>query len=498
MKIYQIVSTLNFGDAIGNDVIAIKHVIEDMGIKTFICAESISDKIKENGVFSLDRMPKLSDDDIVIYHMGSGAETNSRVASMNCRKIMRYHNITPPEFFDMDDPVASEHCRKGLEDMERVMRGRFNAHVTVSGFNKSCMVEMGYSPESIDVIPIIVPFEDYRKTPDEEMVRKLSDGIVNIVFVGRIAPNKKHEDIIRSFAYYKKYINPKSRLILAGSCNEDGVYYNDLLEYIDVLGVQDVVFPGHISFEELLAIYKTAHVFLCMSEHEGFCVPLLEAMTFDVPIIAYDSCAVPETMGGSGIVTDSKEPAFVARIIDRLVKDNDLRSKVIGAQQERLKRFDYETIKKEFQEYLRRFMEKFPPLSPDSPSENLSRLYDIVDENMKKAGKDTGFTREALLACAGRCSGDTDVTALLNSGLYDMPVRAVIETVYTAFFNMLPDEKGYEDWGNAAKNMEKDEFIRHFVSTAANSRMRKDKGTRVRYNPFADAEPIQKGGTAAT
>lgn len=498
MKIYQIVPTLNFGDAIGNDAIAIKHVIEDMGITAFICSQSISPKIKENGVIPLDRMPKVNDDDIVIYHMGSGGETNALTASMNCRKIMRYHNITPPEFFALDNPVFAEDCRKGLEDMNNVMKGRFNAHIAVSEFNKSNMIEMGYPPESIDVIPIIFPFGDYRKTPDEAMVRKLSDGVVNIVFVGRIAPNKKHGDLVRSFAYYKKHVNPNSRLILAGSGNTDGIYYNDLMEYISALRVQDVVFPGHISFEEILAIYKTAHVFLCMSEHEGFCVPLLEAMTFDVPIIAYDSCAVPETLGGSGIVTETKDPAFIAKVIDRIVSDNELRSMVIDSQRERLRRFDYEIIKKEFQDYLRRFMEKFPPLSPDSPSKNLDRLYDIMDENMKKAGKETGFTKEALHACAGRCSGDTDITALLNSGLDNMPTRAVIETVYTAFFNMLPDQKGYEDWGQAAQNMEKADFIRHFVSTAANSGMRKDKGTRVKYNPFADAKPIQKGGTAAT
>jgi glycosyltransferase involved in cell wall biosynthesis len=483
MTIYQIVETLNFGDAIGNDIVAIKHVIEEMGLETAIYANYVSPKVKEPGAFRIANMPKLSEDDIVIYHMANGSELNTMVPELNCRKIMIYHNITPPEFFNIDNIAESQGCRKGLDDMEKI-RGTFTSYIADSEFNKNDMIEMGYKANEIEVIPVIVPFDDYEQTPDQTMVSELSDGMTNIVFVGRIAPNKKHEDIIRTFAYYKKHINPNSRLILAGSANTQGMYYGDLLSYIKELGVQDVVFPGHISFAEILAIYKTADVFLCLSEHEGFCVPLLEAMTFDVPVIAYEAGAVPETMGGSGIVVDDKNPVFLSRVINEVVNNQEMREAIIAAQRERLKHFQYDKIKHQLQDYIRRFMEKFPPLSPDDPEKSYRDLYSIVEQNMNDAGKTMQFSQDALLQSARRTAGEADVTELLNA---NYPTRSFIEAAYISFFNQLPDKLGYEHWEQEAKVCGRKEFLKRLISSAVESDLRKNKGIRVKYNPFTMA-----------
>ncbi|MBQ8961999.1 MAG: glycosyltransferase family 4 protein [Ruminococcus sp.] len=491
MKILQILGSLSAGDAIGNDAIAVKHVIEDMGIKTAIYSPAVSQKIKEKGVYTLDSMPKLSEDDIVIYHMGSGSPVNNMVADLNCRKIMRYHNITPFEFFSIDSPKAAEDCRRGIINMRQDLVGRFTAYIAVSEFNKRDMIEMGYKERDIEVIPIMFPFDDYKQAPDSRMVKKLSDGCTNIVFVGRIAPNKKHEDLIRAFAYYKKHVNAKSRLILAGSPNPDGIYFGDLQAYIKKLGVEDVVFPGHISFPEILAIYKTADVFFCLSEHEGFCVPLLEAMTFDVPIVAYDACAVPETLGGSGIVVDDKDPAFLSRVLDEVCTNEDLRKSVIAAQRERMKDFAYEKIKAQLQDYLRRFMENYPPLSPDDPKAAYKKLYELTEENMQKAGKALDFSAEALLACAEREAEDTDVTALLNRSCTD---SEFIEAAYIAFFNMLPDSEARSRWEEKARSLSRAELARAIVEEAVPSKTRRDKGTKVRYDPFTAAVREAAGG----
>lgn len=482
MKIYQILGSLSAGDAIGNDAIAIKHVIEDMDIKTAIYAPSVSPKIKESGVYTLDTMPKLSEDDIVIYHMGSGSPINTMVADLNCRKIMRYHNITPFEFFSIDSPKAAEDCRKGIVDMRENLLGKFTAYIAASQFNKKDMIDMGYKERDIEVIPIIFPFDDYKQTPDARMVKKLSDGYTNIVFVGRIAPNKKHEDLIRTFAYYKKHINPKSRLILAGSPNPDGIYFGDLQDYIKKLDVKDVIFPGHISFPEILAIYKTAHVFFCLSEHEGFCVPLLEAMTFDVPIVAYDACAVPETLGGSGIVVDDKDPVFLSKVLDEICTNEAMRKAVIASQRERMKDFAYEKIKAQLQDYLRRFMKNYPPLSPDDPKKTYKKLYELTEDNMHSAGKTLDFSAEALLACAEREAEDTDVTALLNKPCSD---SEFIESAYIAFFNTLPDSEARQIWEERARDLSRAELAKAIVEEAVPSKARMDKGTKVRFNPFS-------------
>ncbi|MBP5379944.1 MAG: glycosyltransferase [Ruminococcus sp.] len=495
MKIYQIVGTLNFGDAIGNDVVAKKHVIEDMGIETAIYASSIAAKVKEPGAYTMDKMPKLDPDDVVIYHMGSGTPVNEMVAEMNCRKIMVYHNITPYEFFNIDNPAASEDCRRGLEQMRTVMRGRFTSYIADSEFNRSNMIDMGYKPSDIEVIPVIVPFDDYKQEPDKTMVQKMSDGYTNILFVGRIAPNKKQEHIIRAFAYYKEHVNPKSRLILVGSANQNGCYYPDLVSYIEKLGVKDVVFPGHISFAEILAIYSTAHVLLCMSEHEGFCVPLLEAMTFDVPVIAYDACAVPETMGGSGIVVDDKDPVFLSMVINEVVTNEDMRKSIIAAQRKSLEHFEYERIKKQMQDYIRRFLDKYPPLDTDDSTKPYKDLYNIVENNMKNAGGAMEFTQEALIAGAERSSELVDVVSLLNK---DMSVRSILETVYVSFFNMLPDKEGYEHWEKEAERMSREEWIKCLVSSAVDSEITSERSTRVMYDPFADpaAKSALKGGVS--
>ena len=135
-------------------------------------------------------------------------------------------------------------------------------------------------------------------------------------------------------------------------------YGADLKRYADALMVEDVIFTGHISFKAILAYYRVADVLLCMSEHEGFCVPLVEAMFFNVPIVAYSSSAIPDTLGGSGVLVKDKDPVFVSMVIDRLVKDADFREAVIEGQKNRLKDFSYETVRSQFIEGLNRFINR--------------------------------------------------------------------------------------------------------------------------------------------
>jgi glycosyltransferase involved in cell wall biosynthesis len=178
---------------------------------------------------------------------------------------------------------------------------------------------------------------------------------VNILFVGRVAPNKKIENLIRVFGIYQKYFNRKSRLFLVGSYDENGTYYTKLEKYIALSGVDNVVFSGHIKLNEVLAYYHLADIFLCMSEHEGFCVPLVEAMFFGVPIIAYDRCAVKETLGGSGFLINEKDFLVFAKSIDYLIRNPEAREKIISAQKSRLSDFDTEKTINQFKTLLNGF-----------------------------------------------------------------------------------------------------------------------------------------------
>ena len=216
---------------------------------------------------------------------------------------------------------------------------------------------MGYR-QKIDVLPILIPYGDYDKTPSQNILDKYGDGRTNILFTGRISPNKKQEDVIKAFFYYKNYMNQDARLFFVGKYAGMEAYYEQLKRYVEVLDLKDVYFTGHIKFDEILAYYRTADVFACMSEHEGFCVPLVEAMYFGVPIVAYDSSAIADTLGNGGILTEDKDPKLVAEIINRLVQDETLRKEIIFRQKEQLKRFEYDKVTSLFSGYLEKFLEE--------------------------------------------------------------------------------------------------------------------------------------------
>lgn len=354
MRIIQLLPTLLIGDAIGNYTLALKKVISSMGYKTEIYANSIDPRLKNHEALLISKIPHLNADDIIIYHKSTGSKMSFDLAKYKCRKIMIYHNITPPKFFYGYNNSMSEAITYGLKGA-KYLSDKIDYCITVSRFNKQNLIGMGYKCK-IDVMPILVPFDDYKKAPDKGIIEKYKDGNTNILFVGRVAPNKKHEDLIKSFYYYKKYINKDARLFLVGSYKGMESYYKRLTEYVNKLELKDVYFTGHVTFAQILAYYRVADVFLCLSEHEGFCVPLIEAMCFDVPIIAYNCTAIPDTLGNSGIMIDEKDPKIVAELINKIIIDKDLKLQIIEAQRKRLKDFEYEKIKDTFVKYLNSFI----------------------------------------------------------------------------------------------------------------------------------------------
>ncbi len=355
MRVIQMVPSLCYGDAVGNNVIAIGNILKDMGYKTQIFSTSIDPRVDSSIAKNVRQLGKLKDDDVIIYHLAIGHELNRYFADLPGRKVIIYHNVTPSHFFEGYDEMSVITCKKGRVDME-LLANKVDYAIAVSEYNKSELVAANYKCP-IDAIPILIQYEDYDKKPDEKTIKKYSDGYVNVLFTGRIVPNKKQEDVIEAFAHYQKYYNEKSRLILVGSHNGMDKYYNQLNEYATQLGVKNLIFPGHIKFSEILAFYKVADLFLCMSEHEGFCVPLIEAMYFDVAIIAYDGAAVGETLGVGGLHVKEKNPLITAGLMDRVVNDADLRAKISKGQKERLDYFGKKNVEIRFRESIKRFIE---------------------------------------------------------------------------------------------------------------------------------------------
>lgn len=353
MKVLQLTPSLLVGDAIGNDVVAIRKILEEEGYETDIYCYYMDPRLPKDLAKPMDLLPDLNEDDILLYHACTDSPMTYQLPGLKGKKVLIYHNITPPSFFGQYSKEVEGIQARALEGM-RFLSDKVDCCIADSEFNRSDLIRFGFHCP-IDVCPIIIPFEDYRQPPDQEIIsRYKGDGWTNMLFVGRIAPNKKQEDIIRAFYCYQRDFNPQSRLILIGSSNGMELYRSRLELFIKKLDISDkVILPGHVRFSEILGFFSLADVFVCQSEHEGFCVPLIEAMLFRIPIVAYNCTAIPETLGSGGLLLSEKDPLLTAASVHRIVSDASLREYLVRQQQVTLSRFGYDKVRERFLECLR-------------------------------------------------------------------------------------------------------------------------------------------------
>ena len=351
VRIVQVVPNISRGDAVSNNCLAIEGILKEAGYDAEIRSLILPDnKDLKKLVRPLSGLRRLKDDDVMLYHMATALQTD--LTRWGGRIIFQYHNITPPEFFQPYDHAVAEACRAGLSEMKS-LRNTPEACWADSEFNKKDLTDAGYICP-IHTVPILVPFEDYEQPADRQIIETCRDDHVNFLFVGRIVPNKAQEDVIRAFAWYQKNINGKCRLFLIGNTSLN-VYRNRLQEYIELLDIRNVIMPGHIRFSEILAYYQAADVFLSMSRHEGFCVPLLEAMFFGIPIVARNTSAIPYTLGDAGLLLEDNNPAVAALAADRVLHDRKLKEEIIRRQDARLADFSHEKVKERILKELKDF-----------------------------------------------------------------------------------------------------------------------------------------------
>ena len=194
-------------------------------------------------------------------------------------------------------------------------------------------------------MPILVDWSRYDVEPDPE-VRALLAGIHSkLLFVGRISPNKRQDDLIRMLAYYRRCIDPEAILVLVGSHRDQPRYHARLRALAERLGLGGAVrFTGPVSLAQLAAYYRAASVFVSLSEHEGFGVPLLEAMHFGTPVVAFDGAAVAETLGGAGVLLGTRDLAEAAEACALISDDLGWRQTLVDAGRVRVKEFDPDRV----------------------------------------------------------------------------------------------------------------------------------------------------------
>ena len=259
-----------------------------------------------------------------------------------------YHNITPHTYFAGINDIYLEAAKAGREQLG-LLSNLVDAGWGDSTFNCQELVEHGWS--KVGVLPIIFDPQRYAVRPDRGVLKRWQDGL-NVLFVGRVSPNKCLEDLILTFYYLRRFVRSDAHLLLVGSAKGMEIYLEFLKTLVKRLSLPGVVFTGHVSNAELMAYYRSADVYLSMSEHEGFGVPFLESMYFDVPVIAYKAAAVPETLNGSGFLVKERDYPAVAGLIALLAEDEDLRALVIDRQRKRLRDFMPERIRDRLQDLL--------------------------------------------------------------------------------------------------------------------------------------------------
>lgn len=337
-KIGQYTPSYVTGDATGNIVTGVDKIISSSNIQTNIFANSSDPQTKKN-IQHICWSSFYRTNDLLILHYGGWCDSYNDLLRLPCKKILYFHNITPAHFFTNYSNSYSEVTENGIKNISKI-RDCIDYAITDSEFNKSDLLSYGYDADKVFVLPLFVDFGKYCSTG---MDSPLNTNVTNILFVGRVAPNKKIEDVIESFFYYRKNYNPDSKLTLVGKWQGLESYKSFLDNHVDSLQLSDSVeFTGSVSNEELYNIYKTADLFLCMSEHEGFCVPLVEAMHFEIPTVAYDSSAVTETLGDAGILVKNKDFPDIARIMDDLITNSSLKVLLKYKQRERVKNYDLE------------------------------------------------------------------------------------------------------------------------------------------------------------
>ena len=337
MKIHQWVPAAHRGDAIGDSARAVRGMLRGMGHDSDIFALTIDENMRSEARPFTDAAATAGD--VTIFHFALPSPMTEAFARLRGVKVLQYHNITPAAFFAPYDASLFRLAALGRRELA-TLAGRVDLALGDSDFNRRELEALGFAPTG--VMPIAVNTDRITGAPPRPALERiLADGLINILFVGRIVPNKRIEDHVRLAEMYKRYVDSYYRFIFVGRYDGLPRYYAQVRALIDEYEMlpDRFWFTGPVPDEDLAAFYRWADVYVSLSEHEGFCVPLVEAMAADVPIVAYAAGAVPETLGGAGLLFAPKDLEVGAELLGSVVYDRDLRARVLDGQRRRLQDF---------------------------------------------------------------------------------------------------------------------------------------------------------------
>jgi glycosyltransferase involved in cell wall biosynthesis len=348
-RIDQVIPSIVEHDAVSNHTFEAQRLLREMGFESEIYCRIIGPGCDDK-VQPLSALPVHDDgSQWLLYQCSIGSPAGDAFAEHPAPKLLDYHNITPAPLVERWIPPLGEESRLGRRQLAG-FAPLVHAAFADSAFNASELVAAGYVNTS--VVPVLRPGSHHEAEPEEATLARLGeakrDGGADWLFVGQVAPHKAQHDIVKAFACYRRAYDARARLHLVG--REMGNAYRDAVRaFAASIGLGEAVeLAGAVTAAQLAAYYRSADVFVCCSDHEGFCVPIIEAMHRGVPVVAYGVAAVPETVGAGGVVLPSKDPTLVAAAVHELLDDGALREQARAAGRAQAARYTLEAAQDAF------------------------------------------------------------------------------------------------------------------------------------------------------
>ena len=352
--VHQFLPTFAHRDAIGTHALHAQRVLRGMGLESEIYAHGIArtGRRQARPYRRFGRQP-LPPSTFLLYQLSTGSPVAEFVRARPERKLVNYHNVTTPALFAPWEPQVAAECEKGRREL-RALAPHVELGIAVSQFNEAELRDAGYA--STAVAPVLVDLAASAGPPDPDVLggleRAKRAGGGDWLFVGRVAPHKCQHDVVRALAAYRRLYDPRARLHLVGGIGSHA-YVSMLERYVAALGLSGAVhLTGSITAPALRAHVQAADVFVCLSEHEGFCVPVVEAMAGGVPVVAFASTALPETVAGAGVLLEAKDPVTVAAAVHRVLGDVALRDRLVAAGRARASHFTLAASERRFREVI--------------------------------------------------------------------------------------------------------------------------------------------------
>jgi len=338
--LHQFVPSLLPGDATGQHTLALRNLLRRLGVESEIFVETPVEETREETHHFTQYPRAVGGGGVLCYQAAIWSELADFCYARPEVLLVDYHNLTPATFWAGWEPAVATSADLARSQLQR-LADRTTLALADSAYNESELLAWGYGATA--VLPILADLEAFDRPPDPERLAALeaakADGGADWLFVGRIAPNKAQEDLVKALFVARKLYDPRARLHLVGRSGS-ARYTAALRRLVADLGLDDAVeLTGGVSAAELAAYYRAADAFVVASKHEGFCVPVLEAFFFGVPVIARAEAALPETVGDAGVLLERWSPIAMAAAVEQVTSSAALARSLVAHGKARLERF---------------------------------------------------------------------------------------------------------------------------------------------------------------